>query len=1139
MKKTGKNDSFQERTYWKKSFLIMKMVTFFLLVNFFIVHANDVRSQDQKVSLKTKNSTVIEALNLLRSSSKLKILYSPEELNSSSVISVDFENASIEAVLKELLKNQAVGYVVEEDKIIISRKRFIEPSSVVSSQQQQMSVKGIVTDVGGQPLPGVSVSIKGTTQGTITDFNGNYSIEVPVKANVLVFSFLGMITQEVKIDGKAQINIIMVEDTKGIEEVMVVGYGKQKKVSVVGSIQSIGVQDLKVPSSNISNSFAGRLAGVIAFQRSGEPGADGSNFYIRGISTFGGATNPLIIIDGVQVSQGDLNALSPEVIESFSILKDATATALYGTRGANGVMIVTTKSGKDMPKAKVNIRVENMFSMPTSVPEFVDGPKFMEMYNEAVLGRNTGDIPYTREKIEGTRNNLDPYIYPNVDWYDELFKNMAVNQSANMNVTGGGKKADYFMNLAVNMDNGVLKKFNVNSFDNNIKLQRYSFQNNVNTYLTETTRLSLRLNTQIRDYHGPAMAAADVFGLVMEANPVDFPIMFPQQDGIGHIMFGGKAGGRFNDGFRNPFAEMVKGYTDNFQSTVIATVDGEQKLNFITEGLVFRAMASFKNWTSTTVTRSAGYNQYAVDNVVRNEDGTYGYDLAMVGNVQGTTLGTTTSKTGDRSLYYQAQLQYDRTFNEIHSVSGMVLYNQDEYMVNAPDGLIASLPKRKQGIASRMTYGFKDRYLAEFNFGYNGSENFAKGNRFGFFPSFALGYVMSGEKFWEPIEHVVSWMKIRGSWGKVGNDQIGTERFLYLSDVNLTGAGFTTGLNQNYSKSGPVYNRYANPNLSWEVGEKINIGFDMGLYNKINFTLDLYKEKREGIFLARGVIPTSFGTDGTNIYGNLGKVENEGIDMSLDINHKFSDDFSMQFKGTFTYAHNTVLDKDEPLFTKYPNLSAKGHSINSLWGYEAERLFIDQAEINNSALQQLGGTILPGDIKYTDITNDIDALNLVNSDDRRVMGHPTIPEIVYGFGPSFKFKNLDCSFYFQGVARTSFFINGFHPFGTSDIRNVLKFIADDYWNEETQNIHAAYPRLSKLNHPNNTANSSYWLRDGSFLKLKNVEIGYTYKFARVYLSGLNVLTLSKFKLWDPEQGGGNGLSYPTQRVFSVGLQMQL
>lgn len=1138
MKKTGKKHYFQESSHWKKTALAMKMTLLFLLVNLFVVSANDGFAQSQKISFKTKNSTVVEALNLLRANAGMKVLYSPEELNNSTSITVDLKNASIEDVLNEVLKNQTVGFVVDGDKIIISQKRYIEPSTSVA-MQQKVSVKGIVTDTKGEPLPGVSVSVKGTTQGTVTDFNGQYSIDVPTGNSTLVFQFLGMASQEVKVDGKSSINIKLAEDSQAVEEVMVVGYGKQKKVSVVGSIESIGVKELKVPTSNISNSFAGRLAGVIAFQRSGEPGADGSNFYIRGISTFSGATNPLIILDGMQVSQGDLNSLSPEVIESFSILKDATATALYGTRGANGVMIVTTKSGKDMDKAKINIRVENMFSTPTSVPNFVGGAQFMDMYNEAVNGRGTGEIPYGQEKIDGTRQGLDKYIYPDVDWYNELFKNLAMNQSANMNVMGGGKKADYFMNLAVNVDNGVLKKFNLNSYDNNIKVQRYAFQNNINTYLTPSTRLSLRMNTTLRDYHGPAVGASDIFGLVMQANPVDFPIMFPQQEGVDHIMYGGKAGGRFNDGYRNPFAEMTKGYSDNFQSTVIASLDGEQKLDFVTKGLVFRAMASFKNWSSTTVTRSSGYNQYAVGSPALNADGTYKLD--MVGNIQGTTLATTSSTTGDRWLYYQAQMQYDRTFNQIHSVSAMAVYNQDEYNTNNPANLISSLPKRKQGLASRVTYGFDDRYLAEFNFGYNGSENFAKGHRFGFFPSVALGYVVSNESYWQPIEHIIPWFKIRGSWGKVGNDQIGGDRFLYLSDVNLTGSGYTTGLNLDYSKSGPVYNRYANNSLSWEEGEKTNIGFDMGLFHKVNVAFDVYKEHRTGIFLTRGVIPTSFGTDGTNIYGNLGEVENKGVDVSVDFNHKFSDDFSMQLKGTFTYSHNEVLDKDEPPFSKYPNLSAVGRPVNTLWGYVAERLFIDQAEINNSPLQQLGGTVMPGDIKYTNITKDQLGYNdnLINSDDRVAMGHPTIPEIVYGFGPSFQYKKFDFSFYFQGVARTSFFVNGFHPFGTTEIRNVLKFIADDYWSAENPNPYAKYPRLSKLDHPNNTSNSSFWLRNGAFLKLKNIEVGYTYKFARFYMTGLNALTFSKFKEWDPEQGGGNGLGYPTQRVFSVGLQIQL
>lgn len=625
----------------------------------------------------------------------------------------------------------------------------------------------------------------------------------------------------------------------------------------------------------------------------------------------------------------------------------------------------------------------------------------------------------------------------------------------------------------------------------------------------------------------------------MNANAADFPIMWPSEEGSSSIRYGGKSGGRFNDGFLNPFAEMIKGYTSNFQSTVLATVDAEQRLDILTEGLSFKGLASFKNWSSTSTVRSRGYNTFFASDISQDENGNYVYELNQVGNVQNETLGTSNSTTGDRTLYFQASFDYNRLFNGVHNVSGLLLYNQQEYNVNSPDGLISSLPRRNQGFAGRATYSFDDRYLAEFNFGYNGSENFAEGKRYGFFPSAALGYVISNEGFWEPYKDAISMFKLRGSWGKVGNDQIGGARFVYLSDINLTGQGFTTGVNQDYTRNGPSYLRFANPNITWEVAEKINVGMDMTFFGKFNLVLDAFREHRTGIFLQRAVIPESFGTSGTSVYGNLGEVLNKGFDLSLDYASQITPDFFMALKGTFTFAKNKVLENDEPAFTQYRNLSLIGHPVNSLLGYQAERLFIDQAEIDHSALQQLGGFVQAGDIKYTDVTNHVDDLNMVNSDDRIRMGYPTVPEIVYGLGPSFKYKNFDFSFFFQGIARTSFFISGFHPFGTSEVRNVLQVIADDHWSPSNPDIYASYPRLSKLDNPNNTANSSFWLRDGSFLKLRNLELGYSHKFARIYLSGTNLLTFSKFDLWDPEQGGGNGLTYPTQRVFNIGIQIGL
>jgi TonB-linked SusC/RagA family outer membrane protein len=1093
------------------------------------------RDRSTNISLRSSGVPLFQVFDLIRSTTDMKLVYSPNDVPLDKKVNVDVVNGTVETLLNQALANQGLRYIIKEDRIIISKEHA--PQKNVPKRK----ISGKVFDEVGSPIPGVSVYIKGKeNKGTITGADGVYTIEAS-KGDILTFSFIGMQQQALEIKDETIVNVVLKTSSQVLEEAVVVGYGTQKKASVVGSIQSVKSGELKIPSSNLSNSFAGKLAGVIAFQRTGEPGADGSSFYIRGISTFSGATNPLIILDGVAVSQGDLNALAPEVIESFSILKDATATALYGTRGANGVMIVTTKSGRDLDKARINIRVENSMSMATKIPSFVGGVKFMEMYNEAVQGRGTGEVLYSDDKIEGTRNKLDPYLYPNVNWYKSMFKKITNNQNANINILGGGKKIDYFMSASANLDNGVLKSYDLNSYKNNIRIQRYSFQNNLNAHLTNTTRLSLKLNTQVRDYNGPAMDASDLFGLVMAANPVDFPISYPSRLVISDkTIWGGKTGGTHNFGFQNPFAEMVKGYTNNFQSTVIATFDGEQKLDFVTEGLSLKGLVSFKNWSSSTTQRAGGYNQYTPTNRVLKPDGTYTYDLEKIGTVQDPSLGTTNSSVGDRSIYLQGLLEYNRTFAGKHNISAMALYNQEEFVANIleENDLIGTLPNRKQGVAGRLTYNYDNRYFIEGNFGYNGSENFAKGHRFGFFSSIAAGYIVSNEKYWEPVKSIVSLLKLRGSYGLVGNDDIGGDRFAYLSDIDLQNKDiwFTTGINQDRTFNGPMYKRFANPYITWEVGTKVNFGADVSFYNKLNVVFDIYREIRRDIFTKRKTIPASTGTASTAVFENLGEVKNQGFDFSVDYNQQVSRDLSITLKGTFTYAHNEIVKNDQPPFTQYPNLSEIGHPVNALWGLRAERLFIDDAEIANSALQQFG-TYLPGDIKYTDITNRIDHLNQINSNDAVRMGYPTIPEIVYGFGPSIKYKDFDCSFYFQGVARTSFFISNFHPFGSTDIRGVLDFIAEDYWSRENPNVYAKYPRLSKKDAGNNTQNSSFWLRDGSFLKLKNAEVGYSFKFARLYINGMNLLTFSKFKEWDPEQGGGNGLNYPTQRVFNIGLQM--
>lgn len=1138
------NQVFTHKNYFFLSIsripLFMKLFIALLIFSASMLRAETVYSQSGSVNLNFRNTAIEKILTEIEKQTGYTFFYSTKNVDVSKKVSLSADKKNLSSILDELFAGTNIEYVTNGTNIVLRLK---------VQQQKKYQFKGTVVDDRGEPVIGASVSIKGETgNGVITDLDGKFVLTSTAGKITLEISYIGYKSVVVEATSGKPLQVKLQEDNQVLSEVVVVGYGTQKKESVVGSVQVVKPKELNVPSSNLSTGFAGRLAGVVAVQRSGEPGADGADFWIRGISTFNGTRSPLIVIDGVQASTSDLNALDPEVIESFSVLKDATATALYGSRGANGVMIVNTKSGRESEKAIVNIRIENSYSTHTKTPEFVDGVRYMEMYNEAVLSRKTGEVLYAQSKIDGTRAGLNPLVFPNVDWYGELFRKGAMNQNVNVNVRGGYKKLDYFSSVSVNHDNGVLKNTKDFSYNNNLNIMRYVFQNNINLSLTNTSKLSLHLNVQLKDYSGPSSSASELFGMVMEANPVDFPVRYPADPESDYIRWGGKVGGKYNNGYRNPYAEMARGYKSDFESTVMANLKFEQKLDFITEGLSAEALFSFKNWSQSSTKRDSGYNQFQL--VTYNRNDLSDYTLSRVGEEVSTVLGTTNGSNGDRRIYLQAMLNYNRTFGGVHNVSGMFLYNQDQYNINNPGDLIGSLPQRKQGIAGRLTYAYDYRYLAELNFGYNGSENFAKGHRFGFFPSIAVGYTISREKFFEKFSNVITNLKIRASWGLVGNDQIGDVRYLYLSDIELQDGdlGYTTGRDQNVDKKGPRYKRYSNPSITWEVGNKWNIGLDLSLWNSLNISADVFREVRSDIFMERQRVPDFIGTNSndkwidlkTKMYGNLGKVQNKGMDFSVDYVKEFNKDFSMSLKGTFTFAQNKVLAYDEPDFLKYPNLSRVGHSVDQRLLYIAERLFVDDAEVRRNPIQNIGGQVMAGDIKYKNLADGNGVYDgVIDANDRQYTGMPTTPEIVYGFGPSFRYKDFDFSLFFQGAARVSIMMERIHPFGNESTRSVLKFIADDYWTADNQSINAKYPRLSKTDNANNAAASTYWQRDGSFLKLKNAEVGYNHKFFRVYLRGSNLLTFSKFKYWDPEQGSGNGLSYPTQRVINLGVQFSI
>ena len=1122
----------------KEDSVVRKNGKYLLLFVFcFLVVALQAKSpvygQAKTFTVSLKNVTLKEVISYVEKNSQYVFFFKPEVINQSTQISVSLKNATVKQLLDKVSEQANIVYEMKERQIVLKEKKVSEQSV----SQKKRLLQGLVKDEQGNPIIGASIQLKNTGTGVITDLDGLFQIQVTDKNSVIVISYIGYVTQEISVGDRSSITVQLKEDTKSLEEVVVTAFGAtQKKETMVGAIQQVRPAELKVPSSSLSTSFAGRM--VIAIQRSGQPGADGADFWIRGKSTFGDATGVLIVLDGVEISSSDLNALDPEVIESFSILKDATATAMYGTRGANGVMIVTTKSGQDLLKPIINFRLETSMSQLTSVPEMVGGVDYMKLYNEALTTRDITTGLYDDTKIRATEQGLNPLVYPNVDWYNEMFNKNAFAQRFNFNIRGGKKAVTYFMSASVKHDAGNLKSLSKDyfSYNNNINVMRYDFVNNLSIKATNTTKISLGLNVSLRDWKGPSAGVDGIFSMSREASPVDFPIVYPaRNDKEIYTLWGGMSGGIYNNGYRNPVAEYVVGYKKQFASTVNANIRLDQDLKMVTKGLKLHVLASFKNWSKTETTRKAGYNQFEID---QYNEATGEYTLSRVGNEQKTALNTEGAATGDRRIFIQAYLDYKRKFG-VHDVNAMLLYNQDQLDNNKPDNLLSSLPRRKQGIAARLSYAYDDRYLAEVNFGYNGSENFAKNNRFGFFPSIALGYNISQEKFWEPISNVISHFKLRGSYGLVGNDGI-NERYAYLEDIVLSSDKwkYTTGVNQNVNLQGPVWNRYYNPNLTWEVGKKLNVGFDMQLFHQVNLNFDVFKEIRSKIYMQKvNTLPDFIGTGETKIYENSGKMKNVGFDIALDYNKQITKDFFLSFKGTLTYAHNTILERDEPPFQLYPNLSSVGYSRGQHLVYVADGLFRDQADVDSHAEQTLGYIPQPGDIKYVDQPDaNGNCDGIINTNDRVYMGYPEDPEIVYGFGPSMKYKNWDFSFFFQGAARTSILMSGFHPFGKNATRGVMKFIADDYWSESNPNPNAAYPRLTRDTNANNTVNSSYWLRNGAFLKLKNAEIGYTFKMFRAYLNGSNLLTFSPFKHWDPEMGGGSGMKYPTQRVFNIGIQ---
>ncbi|GGG81223.1 SusC/RagA family TonB-linked outer membrane protein [Parapedobacter pyrenivorans] len=1034
-----------------------------------------------------------------------------------------------------------------------------QPLSATGKASLQDQVTGLVVDSSRTPLAGATVLIKGTAVGTQTDKGGRFAFPGVGKNDVLVVTYTGYTTQEVQVTGSDMV-VVLEADQSALDEVVVVAFGTQKKTDMVGAVTSIKPSSLRVPSSNLTTALAGQAAGIIAYQRSGEPGQDNADFFIRGVTSFGtGKVDPLILIDGVELSTTELARLRPDDIESFSIMKDATSTALYGARGANGVIFVTTKQGKE-GAASISFRAETSLSAPTKNVELADPVTFMRLYNDAQYARNPFDEPlYPTEKIDMTAEGVSPVIFPAVDWRSALFKNNTLNHRYNLNVSGGGKVARYYVAGSLAQDNGVLRVDPVSNFNNNIDLKSYTLRANVNVNLTKSTELIVRLSGNFDDYTGPIQGGSDIYNTVIRTNPVDFLPFYPKDEAhqhVQHVMFGGVSG----RAFLNPYADMVKGYKDYNRSLMMAQMEIKQDLYFLTEGLTFRSMFNTNRISRFDIERAYKPFFYQLESYDKR---TLDYEVGVFNETAGEEFLSFTLNPDLREqqtvFYMENALNYSRVFNERHSLSGMLVSIMRSGMNAKAGSLQLSLPSRNFGVSGRATYAFDSRYFAEFNFGYNGSERFYKDKRFGFFPSFGLAWTVSNEEFWKPFKDNVNNLRLRATYGLVGNDAIGeaTDRFFYLSNVEMNAdyRGFAFGRESGRFLNGIDITRYSNIDITWEKSQKLNLALELGLFNKITVQADYFREKRSNILMDRADIPSTMGLTAP-VRANVGEAEGQGIDVSVDYAHSFSNGLWLQARGNFTYATNKYLTYEEPQYEQEWWKSRIGYPLSQQWGFIAERLFVDDNEVNNSPAQNFGTKNVAGDIKYKDVNGDgeITALDMVP------IGYPTVPEIIYGGGFSIGFKNFDLSAFFQGSAYSSFWTGGTawnaatggYITGPANVepfvggKQIIKAYADSHYSLENPDLYARWPRFSTESQQNNTQLSTWWLNNGAFLRLKQVEMGYSLpqrlaermymKNLRLYVSGSNLFLISGFKLWDVEMGG-NGLGYPLQRVYNLGINL--
>ena len=1105
-------------------------------------------SQFKTLSVSMSNSTLREVLKTIEKSSQFVFFYLDDAVNLERKVSIDSKNKNIEEILSELFEGTSCTYRISDRQIFISGKA---PAST-EQQQNKRKISGRVTDIKGEPLIGVNVTVDGDANGSITNMDGLYEIFVTKKSVVLKFTYIGFKTSEIRTNASTNIyDVTLEEQVNELEETVIVGYGTQRKISNIGAQSSMKMEDIKTPSASLTTTLAGRLAGVVAVQRTGEPGKDAADIWIRGIST-PNTSSPLVLVDGVERSFNDID---PEDIESLTTLKDASATAVYGVRGANGVILIKTKPGK-VGKPTVSADYYESFTRFTKMVDLADGITYMNAANEAM--RNDGiATKYTEDQIRNTIAGKDPYLYPNVDWLKEIFNDWGHNRRVNINVRGGSEKVAYYASVSYFNETGMtVTDKNIDTYDSKMKYSRYNFTTNLNIDVTPTTKVEIGAQGYLGEGNYPAISSADLYNAAMSISPVEYPKMF---------FVNGEAfvpGTSTNNNFNNPYSQATRrGYDNLTKNQIYSNLRVTQDLDMLTKGLKLTAMYAFDVYNEIHV------HQDRAESTYNFLDTSVPYDMNGQPILQriyegSNVLSYKQETSGNKKTYLEASLNYDRTFNDDHRVSALFLFNQQSKLLYPKGTLEDAIPYRMMGIAGRATYSWKDRYFAEFNIGYNGAENFSPKHRFGTFPAFGVGWVVSNEKFWQPLSKAVSFLKIRYTDGKVGNSEVSDRRFMYLDQMKENGDyGYKFGPN------GTKWSGYETVNMAvdliWEESRKQDLGIDLKLFNDdLSIVFDLFKERRENILLKREhSIPSFLGYNTSAPYGNIGIIENKGFDGTIEYNKRINKDWVIALRGNVTFNKDKWIQGELPE-QKYEWMNQYGHNINGVKGYVAEGLFT-QAEIDdmvrweslsdaNKAITPKPfasqfGTVKAGDIKYKDLNND----GQIDAYDQTYISRGDVPTTVYGFGFTVGWKDLSVGMMFQGVAGAERVLNGssVNPFNGGGGSGNLYSNIGDRWTEENPDQNAFYPRLSygseTTSNINNFQKSTWWVRNMNFLRLKTLQISYNLpkpwvnkvhlKNAAVYVMGTNLFTLSRFKLWDPELNTDNGASYPNTTSYSVGI----